>query len=173
MSYRRGYEDPQDRGMYFQHALQERLQFLAEHRPVYWHRFTDTREAGRVTKKAPGDFMLMTGGVATLLEAKSSIKHKTFTTCFKALIKPGQPGEHAKWLRGEGEAFFLFYSHVTDLVEVWPSGLVRLAYRGELKLTGVHMETTFELDKLGWWLMDAIRRACSHAEKMVQTTCAV
>lgn len=102
-----------------------------------FHRFTDTKSAGRMVNPQPGDFMISfkddkSCNHVIIVEAKASEEKESLRACASGHIAPQQVGKHKAWLRSGGDAQFWFYCEITGQVEIWPSSHI-VEQRGEGK----------------------------------------
>lgn len=117
-------------GDWFQAELWDRLQLLGKERRLYSHEFVDTRQAGRMVRSQPSDFMAITEGSETIfIEAKASEKHDSLRSCF-AMVSDHQCSEARKLVKVGCRYMFWFYSEPRNMIEVWnglPVAEARLA----------------------------------------------
>jgi hypothetical protein len=93
-------------GTAFQQDFQEALAWIQEHEKAVWHRFVDTKAARNYVAEQPGDFMLLTGGVAHLFELKSTVDKVPLKEFLRTKTGLRQVAQARKWERGGGQAWF-------------------------------------------------------------------
>lgn len=123
-------------GRVFEKRLKEVFDTLKKRLGFDYHRFTDTKAAGRYVGTQPGDFMIsftseggdaklaQGGAYVIILEVKASEEKESLRSCAASHILPAQIGKHKAWLRSGGYAHFWFYCESTGLVELWDSAHV-------------------------------------------------
>lgn len=124
-----------EKGKYLEGKLREALQGMKRRLPLFYYRFPDARSAGKTTSSSPCDYLVKAGANAWLIEAKESEKYACFSECYRAFLKTKQGKTEVAnirlWLRTDGLAGFLFYSHVNDRVQFWEARQVILALYDE------------------------------------------
>jgi hypothetical protein len=96
----------------FEADVDKAMRKLAERYPAFWYRFPDTREAGRIIKSQPGDFLWVTGGVPYLIELKYSEVRQNILSLLRSegMHAKRQMAKHRLWERAGGKSRFLFSS---------------------------------------------------------------
>lgn len=105
---------------------------------VRMYRMYDSHSAGAFLPEQPGDFMGATARGATLLEAKTSIKHNSLRSCLSSNMDFGQAAELDLWEQAGHCAVVMFYAYQTGNVEVWPGG-----YVGRCRADGARLDPTY------------------------------
>ncbi len=106
-------------GYEFEASVQDALKNLQAKHPLFWHRFLDSKSAGRLVAAQPSDFLV--GSLYTpmhLLEAKASCEKQSLASC-TSYIRPSQVGMHKKWHRAGKPSLFIFYCEIDNRVELW------------------------------------------------------
>lgn len=118
---------------------------------VRMYRMYDSHSAGAFLPEQPGDFMGATARGATLLEAKTSIKHDSLRSCLSSNMDYGQAAELDLWDEAGHCSLVMFYAYQTGTVEIWPGG-----YVGRCRAAGTRLEvsqrlaTVLHADLLSW-----------------------
>lgn len=93
---------------------------LMSSEPVRFIRFHDTHAAqGRYLPAQPGDFAAVVPGGCALIEVKTSEEHESLTQGFSSLMSKRQAAEHRMWNRTGNPSLIIFYSGVSENVELW------------------------------------------------------
>ena len=93
-------------GTAFQIDFQEALVWIQGHEKAVWHRFVDTKASRNLVAEQPGDFMLLTQGVAHLFELKSTVDSVPLKDFLRTKVGLRQVAQARKWERGGGRAWF-------------------------------------------------------------------
>ncbi len=113
-------------GYEFEDKLKSVFGEIKKKRPFDFHRFLDTKAAGRVVAAQLADYMISfkddkSCNHVIIVEAKASEENESLRSCASGHILPQQIGKHKSWLRSGGSGLFLFYCEMTGEVEVWDS----------------------------------------------------
>lgn len=113
-------------GYDFEDELKTIFSELKNKFPFEFHRFTDSKSAGRMVSPQPADFMISfkddkSCNHVIIVEAKASELKESLRACASSHIEPQQIGKHKTWLRSGGSGQFWFYCESTGLVELWDS----------------------------------------------------
>ena len=100
-------------------AIHEELVKAQMNLPLACHRYYDTKSAGNIIPKQPGDFQTCVRGVTVLVEAKFSSVHKSLRSCFAGSVPGHQLASARIWTRAGAGYIILFYSAMSGLVEIW------------------------------------------------------
>lgn len=116
-------------GHEFEDKLKEIFSKLKSKYKFDFHRFTDSKAAGRMVNPQPGDFMISfkddkSSNHVIIVEAKASEEKESLRACAAGHISAQQLGKHKAWLRSGGSAQFWFYCESTGQVELWGSAHV-------------------------------------------------
>ncbi len=114
---------PQALGYWFEDKTRDKLKEIQETKPSAFHRFTDSKAAKTIVAAQPGDHMLLIPNKAVLIEEKASTKHESFRSCL-TMIENKQIAFHRIWHRAGHPSLVLFYSDLTDKIEIWDGTLV-------------------------------------------------
>lgn len=113
-------------GYEFEDRLKSVFTEIKKRHPFDFHRFTDSKAAGRIIQAQLSDFMISykddkSCNHVIILEAKASEEVESLRSCASSHILPQQIGKHKTWLRSGGSGMFMFYCEMTGEVEVWDS----------------------------------------------------
>lgn len=113
-------------GYEFEDQLKKVFSNLKNKRPFDFHRFLDSKAAGRIVAPQLADYMISfkdakSSNHVIIVEAKASEEVESLRSCASSHILPQQIGKHKAWLRSGGSGLFLFYCEATAEVEVWLS----------------------------------------------------
>lgn len=108
-----------DIGKWFEEQCEPHLKKLCSRRGRMFYPFPDSRGSRGTVSAQPGEYMLLIGGKAVLLELKATKKHKTFRSCMAAMVRDSQYGWHKKWHLSGNPSYFIFYSDITKDIQVW------------------------------------------------------
>lgn len=116
-------------GYVFEDELKDIFTQIKSKFPFDFHRFTDSKSAGRMVSPQPADFMISfkddkSCNHVIIIEAKASEEKESLRSCASSHIEPQQIGKHKTWLRSGGRGQFWFYCESTGLVELWDSSHV-------------------------------------------------
>lgn len=113
-------------GYEFEAKLKDVFGNIKNKRPFDFHRFLDSKAAGRIVAPQLADYMISfmdakSSNHVIIVEAKASEEVESLRSCASGHILPQQVGKHKAWLRSGGSGLFLFYCEITAQVEVWSS----------------------------------------------------
>jgi len=111
-------------GTSLQDKLQKALKEYCETSPAYWHRFPDTKSAGRgnYLKAQPGDYMLLVPGPCLLIECKSTmVGTGIISMAFHGGTGKNQIAKHRLWHRAGHPTLYLWGDLANKEVQ-WHSG---------------------------------------------------
>ena len=114
---------PQALGYWFEDKVRDALKEIQQAKPATFHRFTDSKAAKTIVAAQPGDHMLLIPDKAVLIEEKASTKHESVRSCL-TMIDTLQIAFHRKWHRAGHPSIVIFYSDLTDRIELWDGTLV-------------------------------------------------
>ncbi len=123
-----------DIGRWFEDQCSVPLITLCTKRGRMFYKFPDTRSSRGLIPAQPGEFMILIGGKAILIECKASAKHKTFRSCMSGMVRDSQYGWHKRWQLSGNPSVFLFYSEVVNAIEVWDGETILLARKNKKPL---------------------------------------
>ena len=107
-------------GKWFEDKVQDTLETMRNQKQCTYLRLYDSHSArGKFLPPQPGDFVIAINGSAYMTECKSSVKHSSLRSCVGSHVKPEQTALMRLWLSSDNPAFFLFYSAVTEQLEIW------------------------------------------------------
>lgn len=117
----------QEKGYDFEDFTQTVLFKLRENSRAAFHRFYDTKStAGGILPGQPGDFLLVKSGVALIIECKSSVVESTMSRKYiSSSVDTEQAAKMWVFTRAGAKGIYLFYSEITDKIEVWPCNYIR------------------------------------------------
>lgn len=95
------------------------LKHLQRFYPLAYLRFYDTKSAGNALPAQPADFLAAHNGRSLFIEAKFSEVHSSLYSCFSNNVDSQQLASARIWGRAGVGYIILFYSDMTDTVEVW------------------------------------------------------
>lgn len=108
-----------DIGKWFEKKVRESLDALRHKEGLFFHRLLDSHAAGRFVSNAPADFLVAHRGQAQLWECKASEVHRSLRSCLSNMVDDAQVGSHTLWAMAGCESYFIFYSELTNWVEIW------------------------------------------------------
>ena len=108
-----------DIGKWFEGKLRSALVQLQADHGLFFHRIKDSHSAGRIVGNAPADFLVAIASQAQLWEAKASEIHPSLRSCLSSMVDNDQVGWHKLWNMNGCASYFIFYSDLIDMVEVW------------------------------------------------------
>ena len=116
-------------GSEFEDALKTAFDNIKKKFKFDFHRYTDSKAAGRMVAPQPGDFQICfkddkSSNHVIIVEAKASEEKESLRACASGHIRPQQVGKHKAWMRAGGSAQFWFYCEATGMVEIWDSAHV-------------------------------------------------
>lgn len=116
-------------GREFEKELKKSFDEIKNKHLFDFHRFTDTKAAGRYVGTQPADYMISFKddygrNRVIIVEAKASEEKESLRACASSHIEPAQIGKHKSWLRSGGDGQFWFYCESTATVELWSSSHV-------------------------------------------------
>lgn len=145
-------------GYEFEKEVQDILKDLQTKYPLFWHRFLDSKSAGRLVASQPSDFLVTAKDRPTyLLEAKASCEKKSLASCAKSHIRPSQIGMHKKWHRAGNPSLFIFYCEIDNRVELWDGEYVTGCISNNERMNilgGGHLLAVCDYFKLNEMLMN-------------------
>ena len=106
----------------FQDDVQKYLQERESKEPLTYHRFYDSTSAMAFLPSQPADFLVVSRGLAILLEVKHSEVHRSLRSCFSSHVGDDQIAHHRIWQRAHSPTFFLFKSEIPEedpSLELW------------------------------------------------------
>lgn len=112
-------------GYEFEDTLKDVFTEIKRRYKFDFHRFSDTKAAGRYLAPQPGDFLISftddkSSNHAIIVEAKASEEHESLRSCAASAIRSEQMGKLRAWLRSGGQGQYWFYCESSGVVEVWP-----------------------------------------------------
>ena len=113
-------------GHEFEKSLKSVFDKIKSKHKFDYHRYTDTKAAGRMVNPQPADFQICFKcgkfeNRVIIVEAKASEMKESLRECASGHISPTQVGKHKAWLRAGGSGMFWFYCESTGIVEFWDS----------------------------------------------------
>lgn len=116
-------------GYEFEAELKRVFEKIKKRHKFDYHRYLDSKAAGRLVSPQPGDFQICyldTDSVnhVIIVEAKGSEEKESLRECASSHIRPQQIGKHKSWMRAGGQAMFWFYCESDGIVEFWNSQYV-------------------------------------------------
>lgn len=111
-------------GYEFEDILKDTFNEIKKRYKFDFHRFSDTKSAGRYLAPQPGDFLISfiddkSSNHAIIVEAKASEEHESLRACAASAIRSEQMGKLRAWLRSGGSGQYWFYCESSGLVEIW------------------------------------------------------
>lgn len=136
------------RGKFLEAKLNKYGKQLVKELPCFFHRFTDTHDAGNFVGPTPGDFMLMTSKGRFLLECKESIVLESLTEDLNGFLVGTQTAFARLWERAGGQAYYLFLDRRAEMVELWQAKVINDAWIERKKISPNQREKHFLLSNL-------------------------
>lgn len=121
---------------------------LMTERPCFFHRFTDSHDAGTIMGPTPGDSMLLTLKDDYLVECKESIELSSLSEDLNRFLVPTQTAFARLWERAGGKAIYVFLDRKNEMVEIWQAKMVNDAWIERRKINIAQREKYFELSNL-------------------------
>lgn len=126
-------------GKVFEAKVSQAFRNLQDHLPVQFKRILDSREAGNLVRATEADFEFKVRSVYPgapyhfMIECKSSDKYSEFQKCFRQLVKANQRALMMIGERAGGKGIYLFFSSLTQEVEVWSGSVINEAWPDKRK----------------------------------------
>lgn len=110
---------------WFQNKVGSDLKDLMKTEPIRPFPFPDTFAArGKYLPAQPGDFAVVVPGGCVLIEVKTSEEHHGFASGLSKLMDKRQAAEHRLWHRTGNPSLVVFYSSLSERVEIWDGDYV-------------------------------------------------
>ena len=119
-----------DKGKAFEGMVSRAFRELDKTYPISFKRLIDSREAGNIVKAQESDFeLIVKSGLPGrpfhfMIEAKSSEKFETFSTCFRPMVKVNQRAKMMARERAGCKGLYLFFSEKLGHIELWDGDVI-------------------------------------------------
>jgi len=108
-----------DIGKWFEDQCSYIFKKMCSKRGRMFYSFPDSRSSRGLIPAQPGEYMLLIGFGAGLIELKASLKHKSFRSCMSSMVRDSQYGWHKRWHLSNNPSVFVFYSEKENIIELW------------------------------------------------------
>ena len=127
-----------DIGKWFEGKTQDALKEIQAEGGSMYYRFPDSNAARNYLAAQPGDHMLLTRGIAILMEEKCSEAYESLSSGFSSLWSKKQAAQHRVWHRSNNPSWVLFCDRTAEKVEIWDGRVV-----ANMRVTGKRLTSSY------------------------------
>lgn len=152
-----------DRGKVFEARVSRAFRDLDKIYPISFKRLIDSREAGNLVKAQESDFELIVKSEHPgrpyhfMIEAKSSDKYETFSTCFRPMVKVNQRARMMARERAGAKGLYLFYTSRMNHIELWDGDVICTEWPNKRKPLSAQPRMIIDLKNLEQFAIYMVR----------------